>query len=165
MLEISRSTTKKFGLTLKSESKTETVSWVSAIEPIDSIKINGVFHLLKSDKRIDLLEWAWDSLVPSGKLVIQVPAWSHGRAYADPGVQWPPLSAEFFLLSNKGFRENNMPHIEMKCNFEVNAAFAFDAGDVYVSMRNQETQATLLSRNVNTCTEFFITFTKPNNPQ
>jgi hypothetical protein len=161
MLEISRVKTKEFGLEIKSEDRAEVVSWVSPIEPIDSIKINGIFHLLSVDRRIELLEWAWDSLVPSGKLVIQVPAWSHGRAYADPGVCWPPLSAEFFLLSNKGFREANMPHIDMRCNFEVNASFAFDTGDIYVSMRNQETQATLLSRNINTCTEFFITFTKP----
>lgn len=165
MIEIKRSSSKNFALEIKEGDVTTISDWLPKKENIDSIHIFGIFQLISAKKRIEILEWAYKSLDPCGKLVIQVPCWYNGRAYADPGVQWPPLSAEFFLLSNKGFRENNMPHIEMKCNFEVNAAFAFDAGDVYVSMRNQETQATLLSRNVNTCTEFFITFTKPNNPQ
>jgi hypothetical protein len=167
MIEISRAKSKEFGLEIKNNDLIENISLYKLFHSTniecDSIKINGVFHLISAEQRIELLEWAFRSLIPSGKLVIQVPSWYHGRSYSDPGVQWPPLSAEFFLLSNKGFREANMPHVYINCNFEVNASFAFDSSDVYVSMRNQETQATLLSRNVNTCTEYFITLTKPSN--
>lgn len=161
MLEIKRSTTKHFSLDINNNGTITTEDWIPKdLENIDQIKIYGVFQLVSAEKRIELLEWAYKVLAPGGKVLIQVPCWYHGRSYTDPGVVWPPICAESFMLSNKGFREANMPHVEMNCNFDVNAAFGFDQNDVFVAFRNQETQATLLGRNINTCTDFHIVLTK-----
>ena len=104
MLEIVRSKSKEFSLDIKDGEVITTIPWVSTLEEqVDKIHIHGVFHLLNAEKRIELLEWAYKSLIPNGQLIINVPAWYHGRSYFDPGVQWPPISAEFFMLTNKGF--------------------------------------------------------------
>lgn len=160
MLEIKRSSTKEFALEIKEGDVIITSPWLPEKENIDLIRILGVLHLVSAEKRIEILEWAYKSLGPTGQLLLQVPAWYHGRSYCDPGVVWPPISAEFFMLMNKEFRTANMPHVVMECDFHVNAAFSYDGNDVFVAFRNAETQATLLARNVNTCTDFVLTCTK-----
>lgn len=162
MLEISRANSKEFQLNYKIGDVVETHTWLDPQEPQDQIKIYGIFHLVDVAKRIDLLDWAYKTLKPGGQLVIQVPCWYNGRAYADPYVVWPPLSWEFFTFANKQVREANIPYLEMECNFNMAPpAFGYDQNDTYVALRNDETKATLLSRNVNTATEIFITFHKP----
>lgn len=160
MLEIKRAPTETFALEIKEGDIIITESWVPEKENVDSIMIDGVFNLLPANKRIELLDWAWKSLVDNGQLLLKVPNWSHSRAYMDPTCVWPPICAEFFMLANKEFRTLNMPHVNMKCNFNITAAFGFDSKDIFVSMRNEETQASLLARNINTCTEYHISLTK-----
>jgi hypothetical protein len=162
MLEISRAKTKEFQLDYKEGELVETHPWLVQRAPQDQIKIMGVFHLVSSKGRLELLDWIYDTLKPGGQAIIQVPCWYNGRAYADPGVQWPPLSWEFFMLANKGMRDANIPYLDMHCDFSLAPpAFGYDNNDTFVALRNDETKAVLLSRNVNTATEIFMTLSKP----
>src|SRR5271157_5671133 len=85
------------------------------VRNLDEIEVVGVFHLLTMSERCSLICWAYGALRgrisngdhqrAGGMLRIASPHWSHGLAYADPTVQWPPLTMEFFLCSNEAFRK------------------------------------------------------------
>jgi hypothetical protein len=129
---------------------------------VESIEVVGVFHLVDAAKRCELIKWLYRSLVKDGKAVIVGPHWSHGKAYMDPGVVWPPLTAEFFFLTDKDHRTKMAPHVKeldgVDFRFIINGAW--DPNDTYVAARNQETKMVFMHRNINTTTDILVTLTK-----
>jgi hypothetical protein len=120
-------------------------------------------HLLNAAGRVMVITIAHRKLKQGGQLGIVGPHWSHGRAYADPRAEWPPLAGEFFVLAHKQTREQFAPGLEKlwgDVDFDYTIGGAFEPSDAYVAARNDETRSTLMTRNVNTTTELHVTLTK-----
>lgn len=128
---------------------------------IDEIDILGIFHLIDAKTRCDIIVWAYKTLKKGGVCRIISPHWSHSKAYADPGVVWPPVTAEFFFLTNKGVREAAAPHVDtLPVDFDYNVAGAYDPNDAWIAGRNDETKQVFMHRNINVTTEIIATLTK-----
>jgi hypothetical protein len=90
-----------------------------------------------------------------------VPAWSHEKAYADPFIQWPPISSSFFQLLKREIRAAFFPHITAyTCDFDITPMVTWDNGDAYVAFRNDQEKAQLMQRSINTAIDLIATLTK-----
>jgi hypothetical protein len=147
------------------------VDGLPAAKDLDEIEVVGVFHLLTMAERCALICWAYKSLRDSvskgdlprkgGILRLASPHWSHGLAYADPTVQWPPLTMEFFLCSNEAFRKQNAPYLEqLPVDFDVGWAGSYDNQDPWISMHADEVKSERMQHNINATREIIATMTK-----
>jgi hypothetical protein len=147
------------------------VDGLPAAKDLDEIEVVGVFHLLTMAQRCSLICWAYGALrkrvsngdhqQAGGVLRIASPHWSHGLAYADPTVQWPPLTMEFFLCSNEAFRKQNAPYLEsLPVDFDVGWAGSYDNQDVWISMHADEVKSERMQHNINATREIIATLTK-----
>lgn len=147
------------------------VDGLPAARDLDEIEVVGVFHLLTMAERCSLIRWAHGALRDSvsagefqrkgGILRVASPHWSHGLAYADPTVQWPPLTMEFFLCSNEAFRKQNAPYLEqLPVDFDVGWAGSYDNQDAWISMHADEVKSERMQHNINATREIIATMTK-----
>ena len=127
---------------------------------VSEIEFLGIFHLIDIESRMQFIEWAYNALKKGGTCRIVAPHWSHSKAYMDPGVIWPPVTAEFFYLCRGDVRKQMAPHVEFPVDFDYTVAGSYDSNDAYVAMRNDETKSVFMHRNINTTTDIIVTLIK-----
>ena len=110
--------------------------------------------------RLGLIEWAYKVLKKDGMVRIESPHWSHSKAYMDPGVCWPPLTADFFFLTKEEHRKQLAPHVHLDVDFDYSVSGAYGKDDAYVALRNAETKGVFMHRNINTTTDIIAVLKK-----
>jgi hypothetical protein len=131
-----------------------------SLAEVEEIEILGVFHLIPMPERLELIKWAYKTLKKDGMVRIESPHWSHSKAYMDPGVCWPPLTADFFFLTKEDHRKQLAPHVPLDVDFDYSVSGAYDKNDAYVALRNVETKGVFMHRNINTTTDIIAVLKK-----
>lgn len=136
--------------------------WDWADGSVDSVICGGFIHRLTAEGRIHFFNELYRVLKPGKQARITTPHWSHERAYAEPDVQWPPVTAFTYFYTAKQWREANSPQFagKFKCDFDWVLAGSHDQNDEWVAFRTQEVKQVYMHRNINTTTELIATLTK-----
>ena len=130
------------------------------LKGVERIEVENLFHLLTMKQKVSLIDWAYKALPPEGQLRITVPSWCHSRSFIDPGVQWPPVSGDFFMLTNKKFRELNFPHVEMVCDYIPVVDVGYDSQHPDMAGRNEETKGFMFRNYINAALTLVATLKK-----
>lgn len=135
--------------------------WTWEDNSVDEVLCHGFLHKLDQNGRIHFFNELYRVLKPGKQARIITPHWSHERAYGDPEVQWPPVTAFTYFYTSAEWRKQNDPRpTKMKCNFDWVIAGSHDPNDEWVSFRTQEVKQVYMHRNINTTTEMIVTMTK-----
>ena len=137
--------------------------WELADNSVDEVVSINFIHKLDNAGRIHFFNELYRVLKEGKQARVVTPHWSHERAYADPDVQWPPVTAFNYFYTSKQWRDTNAPHLasKFKCDFEWVLAGSHDQNDEWVAFRTQEVKQVYMHRNINTTTDLIATLTKP----
>jgi len=128
---------------------------------VGEIEVLGLFHLLTMDQRVELVKTCYNILKKDGICRVVAPHWSSSKAYMDPGIQWPPVAAEFFFLTKAEHRKQLAPHVDFgDVDFFYSISGNYDTNDAFVAMRNDETKSTFMHRNINCTTDIVVNLHK-----
>ncbi len=87
----------------------------------------GVFEFVPGKLRGKFMDEVYRVLTKDGKATFIVPYWSSARGIHDYRYEWPPLCEISFMHFNKGWREANKLHPELKCDFDFTYGYAWEA--------------------------------------
>jgi len=134
--------------------------WPFADGSVGEVHCSHVLEHLTGAERCVFFDELWRVLAPGAKALIITPHWSHENAYGDPTHQWPPVCGQTYFFTNRDWREQNAPHVPMKCNFDCAFRGVADPKDPFVQQIDKETFNTRMSRNINTFMELICQMTK-----
>lgn len=112
--------------------------WPYKAGSVDEIACLHVLNKIPGKLRGKFMDEAWRVLKDGGKLTVIAPYYSSMRAVADFDYEWPPLSEMSFLYFNKGWREINKSHLELKCDFDFTYGYS---ADPETATRSQDVQS------------------------
>jgi SAM-dependent methyltransferase len=137
--------------------------WDWANDSVDEVVCGNFLQRLTAQQRVHFFNELYRVLKPGKQARIVTPHWSHEKYYAEPDVQWPPVTAFTYFYLSKQWREVNAPRFAdaFKCEFEWVLAGSHDQNDEWVAFRTQEVKQVYMHRNINTTTELIATLTKP----
>lgn len=135
--------------------------WEWSNDSVDEVICHGFLHKLTQEGRTHFFNELHRVLKPGKQARVVTPHWSHERAYGDPDVQWPSVTAFTYFYTSAEWRKNNDPRpSKLKCDFDWVIAGSHDPNDEWVAFRSQEVKQTYMHRNINTTTELIVTMTK-----
>lgn len=134
--------------------------WPWEDNSVSEVHCSHFVEHLDGQERIKFFNNLYRILKPKGSATIITPHWSHERAYGDPTHKFPPVCTWTYFYLMKGWRDVNAPHSGYTCNFDASLQGVHDPNDAWVAMRNMETKAILMQRNINTTTDLVATITK-----
>ena len=136
--------------------------WPWKAGSVESIKCDHLLEYIPGARRPHFLNECYRVLKVGGQARFLVGAWCHEKSYADPLVQWPPVSSTFFLLLKKEIRTAFFPHLNevYTCDFDVTPMITWDNSDAYIAFRNDQEKAQLMQRNINSAIDLIATLTK-----
>lgn len=118
--------------------------WPWADNSVDEAHASHFIEHLTAWERVSFVNELYRVLRPGATCQIIVPHWASCRAYGDPSHQWPPVGEFWFYYLDRGWREQNAPHTDIKhipegfaCNFNATWGYSLHPGIV---VKNQEYQ-------------------------
>ena len=130
------------------------------IIPDDSVDEAFSSHFvehLTGTERIHFFNELGRVLKKGAKATIITPDWSHACAYGDPTHQWPPMSSWYALYLNKGWRDQNAPHVSYTCDFDWAHGASWDE---WLNVRNNETKMFAMARYINSTRDLHVNLVK-----
>jgi len=112
--------------------------WDIKTGSIDEAVCIGILEFIPGKIRGAFMDEIFRVLKPGGKCQVVVPYWNTQAAIQDYRHEWPPMTEQSFLYFNKAWREQNKLDIGLKCDFEFNYGYNFDAE---MMARNDEGKA------------------------
>ena len=112
---------------------------------------------LEQTERVHFFNELFRVLKVGGKALIITPQWSNACAYGDPTHKWPPVSEWAMYYWLKSWRDQNAPHTDYVCDFDVVCGYGIDAR---IAGFNQERQMSMLNHSINAARDIHFTLTK-----
>lgn len=145
------------------------VPWPWASESVSAIHCSHFLEHLDAYERIDFFNESYRVLAWGGTMYIQVPSWSHERAYGDPTHKWPPVSGWLMLYLQESWRKDNAPHVDAKqtdgfgytCDFDWSSAGIWDQ---WLNVRNHDMKLFAMARYINSTSDLCFNLTKVKRP-
>lgn len=100
--------------------------WPWKDDSVDDVYCNYLIHYFTATERIHFANELHRVLKSGSKAQILTPHWSASKAYADIGVQWPPVAEGWYMTLNKGWREsqNYIDTNGYTCDFEFTIGYS-----------------------------------------
>lgn len=131
--------------------------WPWADDSVEEAFSSHFVEHLTGTERIHFFNELGRVLKKGAKATIITPDWSHACAYGDPTHQWPPMSSWYALYLNKGWRDQNAPHVSYTCDFDWAHGASWDE---WLNVRNNETKMFAMARYINSTRDLHVNLVK-----
>jgi len=109
---------------------------------VDEVHCSHFVEHLTADERVQFMNELYRVMKPGAKAMIITPHWASNRAYGDMTHCWPPVSEMWFYYLSKQWREDQVPHTDIRwnpkgysCDFEASWGYSLHPA---LNGRNQE---------------------------
>lgn len=111
--------------------------WPFENNSITEITCAGVFEFIPGKLRGKFMDEVYRVLVDGGIATFNIPYWNSSMGIHDFRYEWPPVSAQSFMLFNKEWRSANKKDLKLVSDFDFTYGFFYEPE---TAARNLETQ-------------------------
>ena len=134
-------------------------TWAIPSDSVDHVTVRGTLEYLSGPQRVWFCNELHRVLKPAGTATLYLPYWTSPNAFADPYLQWPPITEmSLSYLCDQQFRSRNrLPYPLPKADFDISYGYSY-ASEWHVRSDAARDYAT--KHNVGIIRELVATLTK-----